>query len=405
MLSEGRATPRGLLIQLARLGDLVQSLPAIVGLKARYHNRPLDLLCPSALVGLASFLPGVDRVLGWDGSRWHAWADSSAENLSRDLLDEVARHIKELSPEFYEIGYVLNQHPRALLAGALLAKQVRGPKRHGPLDDELTPWAAYLQQIVRRRSPNRVHLADAFCGLCGIEPPGVSVRLAAPRTDLPRNLNGIGQGSGLWVAVIVGAGDVARQIPAEVWHRWITLFLTRSPTGHVVLIGSGQERERAHVIQHDLPPLLLGRVWDATGRTDLPRLALLLSRCQWVAGPDTGPLHLAVALGARAIGFYFARARVHETGPYGEGHWVWQREDVSGDGHPPRPDTWPVEESIELIQTGSCRRVLEGWSLWESHVDRWGAFFTQAGTSSSPPLQREQVWRTIHQENLAEFCR
>ena len=43
-------------------------------------------------------------------------------------------------------------------------------------------------------------------------------------------------------------------------------------------------------------------------------------------GSDTGPLHLGVACGARAIGWYFSRARVHETGPYGVGHYVWQHQ-------------------------------------------------------------------------------
>lgn len=415
MPSEGHATSRALLVQLARLGDLVQSLPAIAGLNARHPGRPLDLLCPTALAGLASLFPGIDRVLGWDGARWHTWAGSSAGGLRHDVWIEVTHHLKELSPESYEMGYVLNQHPRALLAGALLAKQLRGPTLRGPLDEELSPWAAYLRQMVRQRGPNRVHLADAFCGMCGIEPPGVSVRLASPRRELPQDVHAIGQGNGLWVAIVVGAGDAARQIPTEVWCRWITYFLSLDPTGRVLLVGSGHERERAHAIQQDLSPLLLGRVWDATGRTDLPQLALLLSRCRWVVGPDTGPLHLGTAVGARAMGLYFAQARVHETGPYGIGHWVWQAEppkrfEVRGSGLEELRTSniergWPIHESVGLLLTGTCDQVPEGWSLWESHVDRWGAFFTQAGTAPSPPPQREQVWQTVHKENLVEFCR
>ena len=58
----------------------------------------------------------------------------------------------------------------------------------------------------------------------------------------------------------------------------------------------------------------------------MPQLAHVFNRCQWVIGSDTGPLHLGVACGARAIGWYFSRARVHETGPYGVGHYVWQHQ-------------------------------------------------------------------------------
>ena len=71
--------------------------------------------------------------------------------------------------------------------------------------------------------------------------------------------------------------------------------------------------------------MIAGRLWDATGRTTLSQLATTLKRCDWAVGADTGPLHLAAAVGTSAMGFYFSRARVHETGPYGQGHWCGKR--------------------------------------------------------------------------------
>ena len=137
-----------------------------------------------------------------------------------------------------------------------------------------------------------------------------------------------------------------------------------------------------------MPALLQGRVWDTTGRTTLSQLMTLLGRCAWVIGADTGPLHLATALGTRAVGFYFARARVHETGPYGEGHWVFQHATQA------QPNVWPIKESIELI-TGRDPRAVPGWSLYESHVDRWGAFFDDGSSPQVPGQQRVGVWQAL----------
>ncbi|NWF71974.1 MAG: hypothetical protein HXY51_02865, partial [Nitrospirae bacterium] len=57
MRRDEEARARALLIQLARLGDLVQSLPVIASLAARYPRWSLDLLCPGPLADLARLFP------------------------------------------------------------------------------------------------------------------------------------------------------------------------------------------------------------------------------------------------------------------------------------------------------------------------------------------------------------
>lgn len=395
---------RALVIQLARLGDVVQTLPAITALRAQ-GDVSLDLLCAVSFGRLARAIPGIDRVLPWEGTKWQCWAEQWPTTTD-SALNEVRSYLHELAPMAYDLAYNLNQHPRAIMAAHLLARQVRGPGQNGPLSPDLPPWASYLRQVVADRRTNRIHLSDTFCGLCGVQPPGTPPRLLPITASLPPDLAAIGDREGPWVALVVGAGDHVRCVPIAVWVEWITAFLSASPTGQVVMIGSGTERDKSQAIQDGLSSVLLGRVWDATGRTELPQLATVLARCQWVVGADTGPLHLGTAVGARAMGFYFAQARVHETGPYGRGHWVWQaegeRHEARGDGSdlspcpsPLTPHLWPIAESVELILTGSCQRVLEGWSLWESHLDDWGAYFTEAGSPVMPDQQREAVWRTI----------
>jgi ADP-heptose:LPS heptosyltransferase len=291
---------------------------------------------------------------------------------------------------------VLNQHPRALLAGALLAREMKGPQLRGPLDEQPAPWASYVKDVAANRRGCRVHLADAFCGLCGVYPPGRPLTLSRSPCLLSPDLESIGKQGGPWIGLIVGAGADERLVPVEIWRRWILQFMVAAPAGRVVLVG--QEDERARYIQDQLPSSILGRLWDVTGRTSLPELAEILGRCHIVIGADTGPLHLAAAAGARVIGWYFARARVHETGPYGTDHLVWQAYEA-GEGSASgrfgvQPTSWPIQETIDAVLTGRMEAI-EGWSVWRSQCDRWGAYYSEAGRHPAPPREREALWHEL----------
>lgn len=383
------------MIQLARLGDLVQSLPAIASLSARYPDRSLDLLCPAPLADLARLFPDVGHVLEWNGAQWHAWAESFVGEFQPSWLREVERHLGGLTTEPYTMAYVLNHHPRSILAGTLLATEVQGPHLRGPLDEELSPWASYLRHVAQARGSNRVHLSDTFCGLCGVTPPPVPPVMRLPSIDLPADLTEVGIAAGQWIAVVVGAGDVDRSIPVTVWIEWIsTVLADESPYG-IVLVGTERDQTAALAIQDGLSPMIAGCLWDATGRTTLPQLATLLKRCHWAIGADTGPLHLATAVGTRAMGFYFSRARVHETGPYGQGHWAWQANRAL-------PETWPIRSSVALLldpDTALQHEPVVGWSLWQSHHDEWGAIFRPVGEEHVQDDQRAAIWHQLSEQH------
>ena len=404
---------RVLLIQLARLGDLVQTIPAIMALKEAHADWILDLLCPVHLEEIGRILPGISMVGSWDGTVWSRRARQAEKELRPEFVVEADADIRAISHELYDCACVLNQHPRAILAGALLAQESIGAMSGRPLDPTLSPWGAYVRAVAKDRSGNRIHLADAFCGMCGVPPPKHIMPIQVSSVQLPNDLDPIGQSYGPWIGILVGAGAPERVVPVTAWTDLIAGCLDALPGSRVVLIGSREEQERASWILASLPSSLVGRVWDTTGRLSLAELAQALTRCQVVIGADTGPLHLAAAMGTKVIGWYFARARVHETGPYGGSHWVWQAEGVKRETlnmklereDPQRielldtlhvsPVQWPIEETIALLSNGSAASV-DGWALWTSHRDRWGAYYVQAGQEPVAPLQREQIWNELY---------
>ncbi len=399
-----------LLIQLARLGDLLQSLPAITSLQAQSPKDQLDLLCAAPLVALGSFFPDIGKVFPWNGDRWAHIAQNWSQTEG-NALSHAAEYLNQFQLGEYSLAYNLNNHSRAIIAAHLLAKDVRGSGCQGPLSSYVPKWVSYLNLVGAYRGRNRVHLADAFCGICGVRPPLTVPTLDLLQIDWPNGLGEFGDGGSLRVALVIGSGDPDRRIPLGAWEQWICSFLSDSSGGRVVLIGGPGERELTYTLLDRIPPMYHSRIWDACGRTTLPELASLLSHCHWVIGSDTGPLHLGVACGAKAQGIYFSRARVHETGPYGEGHWVWQAEREGKNdkltvktGEPKilseikegvRPESWPVKESVELLFEETCEEIPRGWSLWKSHSDELGAYYSNYCNASISQEQRTEVWEVL----------
>ncbi len=385
MPHESSPKHRDLLIQLARLGDLVQTLPAIEALQEANPERTLDVLCAAPLTAVLGGARHIGRVIPWDGTQWRAWADRWQENPT-DTLQAMQTYITSLGNTTYERVYPLNQHERSRLLSQLFSGPSSRETGQNHIEAHMRPWTQYLRQVAKERGANRVHLADAWCGMCGVRPRGQAPLSVPPAVGLPGDLAEIGERRGLWVALATGAGEADRCVAPAVWSQWIREFLAQTEDGQVVLIGSGVERESAQAILESLPTLLHGRVWDATGRTNVSQLMCLLQKCHWIVGADTGPLHIGALVGTRALGFYFSRARVHETGPYGEGHWIYQHATHV------QPQHWPIKESVALV-CDNQRRAAAEWTLWRSRMDRWGAFFDDGSGTEAVESSRAEIWR------------
>lgn len=396
--------PQTLLLQLARLGDLIQSLPVISSLHTKFPEHVLDLLCAAPLAPLGRLFPGIQRVYPWEGEQWHSFSRMS-DRVDEPQLEAATVYLAGLAFPDYTLAYNLNNHPRSILAAHLLSGQVVGAGEQGPLNPTLPPWVEYLRQVARERGSNRIHLADAFCGVCGVRPPTVVPTLEATDSGLPSDLVRIVDDSSLVrIAIVLGAGDADRRVPIATWRHLIEACADHLPNSLCVLIGGAGEREAALALEDQLSPPYLSRILNCVGRTTFPQLVHVLNRCQWVVGSDTGPLHLGVACGARAIGWYFSRARVHETGPYGVGHYVWQHRRSA---HPERldvhsikspiqlPCAWPVMQTLQLIQDQHGSENSSEWELWKSHRDEWGMFYMNGEQPDAAVLQRKNVWERL----------
>ncbi|MHC4179243.1 MAG: glycosyltransferase family 9 protein [Planctomycetota bacterium] len=171
--------------------------------------------------------------------------------------------------------------------------------------------------------------------------------------------------TGPLVVLHVGAGTAAKAWPVEHWRE----LLGRIIVGHgvrVVLVGGRQDRIIAEEI-------LDGRVWpgvaDWTGRLGVVELAALLEQADVLVGVDSGPAHLAAAVGTPVVVMFSGTNSPLQWQPCGEqvtvirhevGCQPCHRERCPRAGHPcmkllrPR---WVAAEVSGLLHNRPCRHL------------------------------------------------
>lgn len=133
-------------------------------------------------------------------------------------------------------------------------------------------------------------------------------RLRPPAPSLEEWRGRLG-GADLVVGLFPGSNAAARRWPAD---RFGSVARALSRQGaRVVVMGGPGERDVTSTVAAAAPGAL-----DAGGGTDLPGLAALLSLCHLVVTNDTGPMHLAGAVGTPTVTLWGSSdpAEVHPVG-------------------------------------------------------------------------------------------
>jgi ADP-heptose:LPS heptosyltransferase len=314
---------RHLVLQLARLGDFLQTTPLLAALK---EKGPVQVLTPPAQAPLAwaSGLADEVHILDPDVLNMLMGQEGGPAAVRQAGVNAQLAPLKDLRPD---VAINLNFTPLAALAlASCQARRIRGWRfqESGEGASRLTgeEWMPFIFQLAAFRRLSRMHLSDILASYA--DPPGPPLPSLAHRVSAKAGTAGealLAAAPARSVGLQLGANSPLRRWPLNNFAALSRALLAQGIG--VVLVGSHREEDLAQRFLQQMEGSR-DKIINLCGRTDLLSLGAVLKRLELVISGDTGTLHLASAVGSLCLALYMGPAQVHETGPYGAAHLTLQ---------------------------------------------------------------------------------
>lgn len=287
-----------LIVKPSSLGDVVQALPVLRLLKRHWPSSEIHWWVDSGLAPLLEGDPDLARVHRFERRRW----------ASPVHWPEMISSIRGLRAENFDLVIDL----QGLLRSGLVSWFSRGGFTIG-VEDRREGACAFYDVAVPRPSYG-THAVEWYLA--------VLVRLGVPiHSDfswMPERAQVAGDlalkhdfSRHSWIALLPGARWNNKRWPAAHFSTLVREAAAQFPSVRFVVLGGAADSPLAREIQAAEPE----RVVDMTGHTSLPEMVEWLRKMRLVITNDTGPMHVAVALG-RPVVALFGPTDPRRTGPW-----------------------------------------------------------------------------------------
>lgn len=362
-----------LVVNLTRFGDLLQTGPTILGLKDEHPECRITVVVERNFADVVRGLPGVDRIVELD-------LDGLGRMLLADDLRAAYHTVDDAVQALRDERYDLALNYSSSRMSAVLLRLIGVPDTRGwtMTTDGFRlishPWSRLFSAscLVRRQAP--FNLVDYYKKVAGVRRGPRALRYDVPsdaHARIAERLTGAGvRPETPLVGLQLGASKAVRRWPAASFVA-VAKGLQDRLGARVVLCGGGGDRAVAEDIVAAVGPLAV----DLCGRTSINELGALLARTDALVTGDTGPMHMAVAVGTPVVALFFGPALPFDTGPYGIDH-VCLHADVA---------CAPCDHNVTCLQP-FCRETLPAEAVVEAVVARragdWAALEAAAATWS-----------------------
>jgi heptosyltransferase-2 len=291
---------RFLVIRLSAIGDVVLATAALEALSQAHPKAEVHFLVKSRFAGLLAGHPGIARLWEFDERGRHRGVRGMLlflHSMQRERFDAI-------------IDLQDNLRSRLIGSGLRAGRRLRWDKQ-----------ALRRRLLVRgrlRAKPFR-NVVDRY--LDTLAPLGIEAADARPKLypDMTANIPGLPNKPFLCLAP--GAHWATKRWPAESYRELADLIIKQSKQS-IVLVGGEADAGACRKVAAASE----GRIANLCGRLDLGQLAAVLARSVLLVTNDSGPMHMAEAVGVPIVALFGPTVPQFGFAPWRQGSVVMERE-------------------------------------------------------------------------------
>lgn len=305
-------TERVLIYRLGSLGDTVVALPAFHLVARAFPNAERRLL--TAAIANAKAVPVADMLTGTGLVHNTILYPLGLRDFR--ALWRLARAIRAWRADM--LVYLAEPRGKWATRRDLLFFRLCGIRRviGAPTNDDLLHhrhdpardiWESEIARLGRCLAP----LGDIALD----DPANWDMHFSpAERAEAAAAFDGVSAPG--FIAFSIGAKISVKDWGDDNWRPVLAHLARRWPDFGLILIGAGDERDRAGALAKDWP----GPVINLCGRLKPRASALAIARARLFLGHDTGPMHMAAAVGVPAVSVFAGHAKPGVWFPHGVRH-------------------------------------------------------------------------------------
>jgi heptosyltransferase I len=296
-----------LILKPSSLGDVVQALPVLRLLKSHFRGAEIFWWIDSALAPLLEGDPDLAGIVRFERKRW----------ASPLHWPEMFRSVQWLRAQNFDLVIDL----QCLLRSGIFAWLANGKFLAGL--DEVREGARGFYDLAVPRKSFHTHAVDWY--LAVLPQLGVPVHnkfnwlSERPQIAAEVKRKWLGENSQFairdsrLIALQPGARWENKRWPVNYFTELVHLAAKKFPTTRFAILGSGEDKPLGEIISRAAPE----RCLNLCGATSLPEMVEWIRLCDLMVSNDTGPMHVAAALGKPVVAL-FGPTEPRRTGPYGQ---------------------------------------------------------------------------------------
>jgi len=299
--SWGADVKRILCVRLDHLGDVLMTTPALRALREAAPGRHLTLLASPAGASIAPYLKDIDDLIVYDAP----WVNPAPRGTPADH----AATIQRLAAGRFDAAAIFTVYSQNPLPAAMLCYQAGIARRLAHCRENpyalLTDWIVEPEPHARVRHEVERQLALVDAVGAHVSDPRMRIAVRDEDRDALRArlaMLGIGRDE-RYVVLHPGATAASRRYPGAQYARALDTLIGTSDC-RVLLTGTRDEAALTRAVFDAARPATRARLVELTGASTLGEFVALLETAALLIANNSGPVHIAAALGTPVVDLY-----------------------------------------------------------------------------------------------------